>query len=539
MSRAAIMVGTKVNNTKVSVLSQRSSSTQARARSIRTYDIGTCLPPRLGRCPWLGGAAVLATLATVGTPAAAQDTAFDGEFSVQRFNPAPGPRNLLTTRGARQDGEMTWSAGAMVNYAHRPFVVRSCISETDCDSPNAVEPDDVLVVENLVSADLMGSLTIIPSLQIGLRLPISWADGQGLTEEGEPDPDEISAVGLGDMELEGKFRFLGTPKSPFAAAGAVFVTVPFGSLTAESSYIGDRSVGAGARGIADLKLGNATIAANLVGMWRQPGRVGTTELGAELRYGVGAAYQFTPILAVLVDSFGSTAFSSKTGTNALEALLGARVTPGSLPVALTAGVGTGVIQGVGAPSVRALLGLVYLHEPHDEDGDGFLDERDGCPTLAEDFDDFEDGDGCPEPDNDGDEVLDAADRCPDVGEDPDRFQDDDGCPEPDNDGDGLLDDNDSCPNQAETKNDFEDEDGCPDEKDTDRDGIPDARDKCPEEPEDTDGFEDDDGCPEADNDGDGVPDSQDECGTEPETMNEFEDDDGCPDEAPKKYPWQR
>src|SRR5690606_273109 len=83
----------------------------------------------------------------------------DSEFSVQRFNPAPGPRNLLTTRTLRMKGEMAFSAGAMANYAYKPFVVKRCeppAGVTSCDDADAVE--EIPVVENLVSADLLGTL---------------------------------------------------------------------------------------------------------------------------------------------------------------------------------------------------------------------------------------------------------------------------------------------------------------------------------------------------------------------------------------------
>src|SRR5258708_17315076 len=33
----------------------------------------------------------------------------DGEFSVQKFSPAPGPRNYVTVEGARTDGQMAFS----------------------------------------------------------------------------------------------------------------------------------------------------------------------------------------------------------------------------------------------------------------------------------------------------------------------------------------------------------------------------------------------------------------------------------------------
>lgn len=98
----------------------------------------------------------------------------------------------------------------------------------------------------------------------------------------------------------------------------------------------------------------------------------------------------------------------------------------------------------------------------DEDGDGVLEPDDRCAYRLEDFDGFQDTDGCPEPDNDADGVLDNVDPCPVDAEDFDGFQDADGCPELDNDADGVLDDADQCPSEPETLNSFEDDDGCPD-----------------------------------------------------------------------------
>ena len=99
----------------------------------------------------------------------------------------------------------------------------------------------------------------------------------------------------------------------------------------------------------------------------------------------------------------------------------------------------------------------------DRDGDGIPDNIDKCPDQPEDFDGFQDEDGCPDLDNDGDGIPDALDKCPNEPEDKDGFQDDDGCPDPDNDGDGIPDALDKCPNEPETFNNYKDEDGCPDE----------------------------------------------------------------------------
>jgi outer membrane protein OmpA-like peptidoglycan-associated protein len=178
------------------------------------------------------------------------------------------------------------------------------------------------------------------------------------------------------------------------------------------------------------------------------------------------------------------------------------------------------------PDFRAFISIVFEPNIGDRDGDGIKDDVDKCPDEPEDFDGFEDEDGCPDPDNDrdgfpdvddkcpnipgpppdgcpehatndrdGDGIPDDVDKCPDEPEDFDGFQDADGCPDPDNDGDGIPDVDDLCPNDPEDKDGFEDADGCPD-PDNDHDGIPDKDDKCPNEPETYNGFEDADGCPD-------------------------------------------
>ena len=98
----------------------------------------------------------------------------------------------------------------------------------------------------------------------------------------------------------------------------------------------------------------------------------------------------------------------------------------------------------------------------DRDGDGIKNPDDACPDTPEDFDGFQDADGCPDDDNDRDGILDKTDKCPLDPEDIDAYQDADGCPDPDNDSDGIKDAEDLCPNEKETVNGYADHDGCPD-----------------------------------------------------------------------------
>src|SRR5688572_12609902 len=65
----------------------------------------------------------------------------------------------------------------------------------------------------------------------------------------------------------------------------------------------------------------------------------------------------------------------------------------------------------------------------DFDHDGIPDSADLCPHQAEDWDAFQDQDGCVDRDNDKDRILDAVDQCPNVAEVDNGVDDEDGCPD--------------------------------------------------------------------------------------------------------------
>jgi OOP family OmpA-OmpF porin len=197
------------------------------------------------------------------------------------------------------------------------------------------------------------------------------------------------------------------------------------------------------------------------------------------------------------------------------------------------GAGVRTTNGFEAADQRGIVGFIFEPSIGDRDGDGYKDDVDKCPDEPEDFDGFQDADGCPDPDNDQDGILDVDDKCPNNPENMNGIEDHDGCPEGvdgDRDGDGIPDSKDKCPNDPEDRDGFQDADGCPD-PDNDKDGIPDKKDQCPNDPEDRDGFQDQDGCPDPDNDHDGIPDLSDKCPNQPETFNGYQDQDGCPDKG--------
>jgi len=486
----------------------------------------------LSQSRMIKGAGLLVIPLLCVTRNASAQSVVDKEFSSQRLSLPTGPRNFISTRGARIDGQMAWNAGLGVSYANTPVRVNTCISPVAGECAGGSQIRELKVVENLAQADLMYSLTPIPRLQVGLRVPLAFVTGNGIDEAGQPDP--ISTFGVGDPELEVKFRAFGEAKSKIVGGVALYGTAPLGHITAENAYLGDETPTGGVRAILDGDFGPISFGVNLGGVVRGTARMDQAEVGSEMRYSGAVGFRPSPLLRILVDAFGSTRFTGQSGENALEVDGGAQLTPIASPLAFNAAAGFGAIQGFGAPTFRAIVGFAYNFEKRDRDEDGIDDNVDQCPTEAEDRDNYEDSDGCPEGDNDLDTIPDKTDKCPNQAEDQDGFEDTDGCPDLDNDKDGIPDTGDRCVSEAETKNGFDDTDGCPDVSDKDRDGVPDDKDQCPDGAEDTDGFEDTDGCPDPDNDKDGIPDDQDECVDEPETMNKFEDEDGCPDDPKQK-----
>jgi outer membrane protein OmpA-like peptidoglycan-associated protein len=264
---------------------------------------------------------------------------------------------------------------------------------------------------------------------------------------------------------------------------------------------------------------------------------GKLEYGNLGTFGLGLSYRVLDALDLVAETYGSylTAGDSTDDQKLSQEVLGGIKLFVEQNSYLVMGGGSRAwSKGFEAADVRLVLGFVFEPSIGDRDGDGYKDDRDECPDEPEDFDDFQDGDGCPDPDNDNDGILDVDDRCPNVPEDRDGDRDEDGCPEGrqegDRDGDGILDSKDKCPDVPEDKDGFEDLDGCPD-PDNDKDGIPDTEDQCPNDAEDKDGFEDADGCPDPDNDKDRIPDVRDKCPNDPEVYNGFQDEDGCPDKG--------
>ena len=527
---------------------------------------------------WGGVAGTLVILA-ISTEARAQtpedERAPEGNgdgMDTHLFRPAVDSKGFFSVNGSDILGKGDISFGLILDYGRnimrtrkKSVPVDANAAENDVD-PRCEDNECVLadgqdgsgvpaLVENSFQGTFGFNYGIANIGVVGITVPVVLMTGDNAYQIGPNgglyNSAKLDAQKLSTIALHGKFRLTRVDRT-IGLAAVIQAGIPIGSaprdLAADpGAWVWPQLIVENRFGATDsfhvgLNVGyrahtgdNPRFQDNQLGRPQlEEGEFEYANLGT---FGLGLSYRVLDALDLVAETYGSYLTS---GDSADDQKLSQEVIGGiklfiEQNSYLMMGGGSRVFsRGFQAADARLVLGFVFEPSIGDRDGDGYKDDQDQCPDEPEDFDGFQDGDGCPEPDNDNDGILDVDDRCPNVPEDRDGDSDEDGCPEGkkdgDRDGDGIPDSRDKCPDVPEDRDGFEDEDGCPD-PDNDKDGIPDIEDQCPNDPEDKDNFEDADGCPEPDNDKDRIPDVRDKCPTDPEVYNGFQDEDGCPDKG--------
>ncbi len=478
-------------------------------------------------------------------------------LDVERFRPAVDEAGFLGMQGTRPPASLDTTFGVALVYSSSPLTLRR---------PDGVELD---VIAHRLTGDMIAQLGLGGRLAIAVDVPVVlYQDGApGPLRDGGPS---IGENAFGDPRFLLRYRFIGEATDEhLQGAGGLGVALLVGGtapLGGEPSFAGERSATGDLQLLTDFQAFGAGIGL-MLGVRHRFETVDVLGVrfrdevvfGAGLKVPIPVTTDFLGMLEIRGATDGGDPFDQP--RTAVEGDVALRLIRSDL--AFTLGAGMGFADGVGTPGVRGLATVAWAPRAHDLDGDGIPDAEDECVGLPEDFDNFEDENGCEDPDNDedfvfdaddacpneaaeegrdededgctdaivdgdADGIVDAEDACPEAPEDADGHQDTDGCPELDNDGDGVPDANDTCADQNEDLDGFQDGDGCLD-ADNDDDGVADGADRCVAEPEDRDQHDDEDGCPDLDDDRDGVPDASDRCPTELETINGVTDDDGCPD----------
>jgi len=432
------------------------------------------------------------------SPAQAQTPG--ANIELQSFRPAIDSRGFITVNSPQTLDPGRLAFGIVSNWGKGLLRFE--------DGQNVYE------VQHFISPTLVAALGAralgIP-LEIAVAVPFHVMVGdRSPNDDGgtptNPNDDEqfgFQGQGLGDIALHLKIALAAQERFGLALGLIGSLTVP--TATEENAWLGQDSVTGQLSLVAERRVGRWRVGAN-GGLrylpdgereYRDSGSApvpftgGVIQVGSTVPFGAALGYGLAPgKIDLITEIFGAVPLAGENYLP-LEALAGAKLYLADSSY-FTIGGGLGLVPSEGGnPDARAFLGIVFEPAPRvrhtdrvpdvddapppakridDRDGDRIIDTEDACPDDPEDYDDFEDADGCPDFDNDGDKILDIDDLCPNEPEDYDHFEDTDGCPEPDNDRDRILDQDDQCPRTdgqtiqetAEVYNGRDDDDGCPD-----------------------------------------------------------------------------
>lgn len=437
----------------------------------------------------------LVLLLLLPSTALAQTPASSTNIRLEAYEPQPASREaVLQTHGILpQHNRLSIETGAMIHYAHRPLILRQGDRTVD-------------VIANQYRAEL-GLAASWRGLGLDITVPF-LVQQQGEDRARNGTAQTMDDRGLSDIRLTATYTLL--QQGPLSGGFSLIGHAPTGTtgtLNAGGQWA------ATAMGKAQWQWQNrCRTLANLGYNWRQQQTARNLVIGPFVRTSVATACPI-PSTALSMEASAFIDLPTQEDNPTRQEVFAALRWDNSWMRA-TAMLGKGIGTTPGTPSWRTGLQAQFqlpsqLTQPKADAS---------CPWPVEDYDGFEDDDGCLDPDNDNDGVPDVDDLCPNVAG-PKQ-----GCPHKDTDGDRIPDTLDACPKHPAPNT----QDGCP-TTDRDKDGILDHLDACPTQPEDLDHYKDDDGCPDPDNDNDGILDAQDKCPNHPETFNKLADDDGCPD----------
>lgn len=450
--------------------------------------------------------ALIALLTSILGVAQAQST--NETFDFELFRPSADHYGYFAVPSAATLGHLQVGGGFWVNYQNDPIILVSEDVRIAPKNAEVVGDNGEGIVDDRMTGNVQIGFGLSRYFSLSVDAPlVLWQDGY-LPNKNivrvDNVPDRLIVSGIGDVRVTPKVVALDRDRLPIGMSVAMPVGLPTGN---GGSFLGEEGVSLTPTTIFEFSDGPIRSrkysfrSAVMAGYHVRPGaQIRDVPVNSAVVYGVAMGLHSS--IMEIIGEFHGSIWGDRAAQQPAEVLGGVKVLAGEY-VSLNFGGGMGVLPGLGSPDWRIFGGVSVApsFDPNmrDTDKDGIMDAMDRCIREAEDLDNFQDEDGCPDKDNDADGLLDTVDRCPLQPEDEDGFQDGDGCADPDNDKDGILDVSDRCPNEPESNNGYQDEDGCPDTVpvlDTDGDGYNDDVDRCPYDAEDFDGVEDEDGCPD-------------------------------------------
>jgi len=308
------------------------------------------------------------------TAALAQDVTVGGDaptLNAQVFTPSIDSTRFVRLTDSDLGGEGL-STRATVGYHRAPLHYIGTDRRTS------------LLLYDLVAADL-GAAWTFEHARIGIGLPVMMHSTDGST---------VDESGVGDLALDAKWRWLdgedGLGSALSARVLAPTSTMQLGLANTGWGFDAELAVD---RDVGPVKwLGTAAWA------WRPEHAMENVTWGPQVRLGLGASTTVndrTSLSAELAAGQVLNDLSNRAG-RPLELVVGGHRQVGDRTLVRPA-VALGLNGSVGTPQYRAVISFARIRPVDlDSDGDGLVDADDACPDQAEDFDRYQDEDGCPE-----------------------------------------------------------------------------------------------------------------------------------------------
>lgn len=360
---------------------------------------------------------------------------FNGDgMDTHLFRPAVDSKGFFTVNGSDILGANDISFGLVTDYGHNLMRLES-------------KPDHGTgaLIPNSFQGTFHFNYGIANAAVVGLVVPVNMASGDPATNVGAAgqtyDSNKMDSQNVGDIALHAKLRLTRIEKG---VGVAIIAQAGFAANEAVQRDLGADKMYYWPQLVVEKRFGSTgafKLGANVGyrGHTQKNPRFDQLAGGPKFEYanlvtgGLGLAYRVLEPLDLVAETYAT----QEVGGNSASAVKLSDEVVGGIKVFvernsyLMLGGGVRTTQGFEAADQRLFIGFIFEPSIGDRDGDGYKDDVDKCPDDPEDFDGFQDEDGCPDevPDRDHDGIPDAKDKCPDKPENYNGYEDEDGCPD--------------------------------------------------------------------------------------------------------------
>ena len=316
------------------------------------------------------------------------------ELNAQLYRPPIDAERTLWADDAFTAPDGYYLGRVSLNYANDPLVY---LFE---------DGEEVGLLTDVLQMNLLGGY-VYKQVRVGLDVPIY------LLAAGEAG----AGTGLGDLAVDVKGTILRADVAPVGVALGGRLGLP---TSTSVSPVGNPGASGELQAIVSQRFDQITLTGNLGTRFLPETELANVAWNDQFFYRLGAGYDIQEDVGVSLDIAGQATYGEPLSNGAaspVEFLIGGWYRLKDTYV-LRTGLGSGLNQGVGSPDARVIFSFAYEPEKtFDRDLDTIVDRDDSCPDEPEDFDQYNDTDGCPDPstvvyievvDDKGEYVYDAA-----------------------------------------------------------------------------------------------------------------------------------